>query len=661
MEIKILNLKINNFKGIKKLEVNFGQTTNIYGENATGKTTIFDAFTWLLFDKDSSNKKDFNIKTLDKNGQTIHGLEHSVEAQLEVDERPLNLRKVYTEKWVKQRGAAEKVFSGHETNYWINEVPVKKNEYQSKINSLIDENIFKLITSPSFFNQSLDWRDRRKTLLEIVGDVSDQDVIDSKKELSRLSTLLQDKTLEELRTMIAGQKKRSNGQLKSIPIRIDELGRSIPILDTDVDYKGLEQEKKDLQIIVNNLEKDLTDQRKIALDLMNNFKKKQANIASKRNELNRLETEIIKESYKKANELQRRKEHNEITLESHKSAIKNSEKSIKQNNELIDKINNKLAELRTEYSNIVKETFEAPDRDNFICPTCKQLLPDESIEKQIKTLEENFLADKMSRLENINRIGKAEAEKINDLKESIKKYEENISKYTEADELLRKDLLAIEEELKLEEAKAKQVNYESDERYQALKSEIKALEEEFENTDTSYEVDASDLINKKQNCSNKISEINKILNNKQVISDTKKRIAELEKEQMDIANKVLDLEGQEYLAEQFIRTKVDMLESRINDKFSQVNFKMFNEQINGALVECCDTLIKGVPFQDANNAAKINAGVDIINTLTAHYKITAPIFVDNREAVNKLIPTDSQVINLIVSDDKVLRVEAENE
>jgi len=101
-----------------------------------------------------------------------------------------------------------------------------------------------------------------------------------------------------------------------------------------------------------------------------------------------------------------------------------------------------------------------------------------------------------------------------------------------------------------------------------------------------------------------------------------------------------------------------MLESRINAKFSQVNFKMFNEQINGALVECCDTLIKGVPFQDANNAAKINAGMDIINTLTAHYNITAPIFVDNREAVNNLIDTDSQVINLIVSQDKILRVEA---
>ena len=121
---------------------------------------------------------------------------------------------------------------------------LRKNEYQSKINSLIDENIFKLITNPLFFNQNLSWQDRRKTLLEIVGDISDQDVIDSNKELSRLSVLLQDKTLEEFKAMIAGQKKRLNDALKQIPVRIDELSRNIPTLDAEVDYSGLEQERK---------------------------------------------------------------------------------------------------------------------------------------------------------------------------------------------------------------------------------------------------------------------------------------------------------------------------------------------------------------------------------------------------------------------------------
>ena len=54
MKIRISNLKLKNFKGIKDLEIDFNnENTNIYGKNATGKTTIFDAFKWLFFDKDS--------------------------------------------------------------------------------------------------------------------------------------------------------------------------------------------------------------------------------------------------------------------------------------------------------------------------------------------------------------------------------------------------------------------------------------------------------------------------------------------------------------------------------------------------------------------------------------------------------------------------------
>lgn len=662
MEIKLIKLKIDNFKGIKSLEVNFGQTTNIYGENATGKTTIFDAFTWLLFDKDSSNKKDFNIKTLGKDGEALHGLEHLVEGQLEVDGRLLSLRKVYTEKWVKQRGAADKVFSGHETNYWINEVPVKKSDYQDKINSLIDENIFKLITNPLFFNQNLSWQDRRKTLLEIVGDISDQDVINSNKELSRLAALLQDKTLEEFKAMIAGQKKRLNEQLRQIPVRIDELSRNIPTLDADVDYTGLEREKKDLQIIIGNLEKDLTDQRKIAMDMMNLFKKKQSIIAGKRNELSRLSSDIIRDSYKKVNDLKYKKSDIENQISRIKKQIKDIEVSISQDEELIEKTNKNLEELRAQYSKTVKEIFEAPDKNNFICPTCKQSLPEDDVNNKIAELEINFQTGIKSTLEHINQQGKKGAAKVKELQQAVDDNKEKSNYNKQKLDELTADLESVVSQIQQEEAQAGQVDYESNEQYQALKNEIKALEEKLESTDSNYEVDASDLINKKQNCNNRISEINKILNNKQVIADTQRRIAELESDQADIASRVLDLEGQEYLAEQFIRTKVDTLESRINAKFSQVSFKMFNEQINGALVECCDALVntngKLVPYNDSNSAGKFNAGIDIINTLTDHYNITAPIFCDNRESVNRLIPTDSQVINLIVSLDKTLRIEA---
>lgn len=117
------------------------------------------------------------------------------------------------------------------------------------------------------------------------------------------------------------------------------------------------------------------------------------------------------------------------------------------------------------------------------------------------------------------------------------------------------------------------------------------------------------------------------------------------------------------MTEEFVRTKVHLLEEKINSKFKYARFKLFKDQINGGLEETCETLYEGVPYSSGlNNAARINVGLDIINTLNDYYGITAPIFVDNSEAVTKLINTNSQILSLIVSEkDKQLRVEFQDE
>ena len=210
MEIKLLNLKLKNFKGIKDLEINFNcQNTNIYGANATGKTTIFDAFKWLFFDKDSSDRKDFNIKTLDSNNKPIHFLEHEVEAILVIDGVDMTFKKVFQEKWVKKRGQTEQEFSGHETNYWIDEVPVKKKDYEEKINSLIPESLFKLITDPSYFNNQLKWSERRELLINISGaNISDEEILDSKEEFSEIKGKLEGRSIDDYKKSCTGQNKR---------------------------------------------------------------------------------------------------------------------------------------------------------------------------------------------------------------------------------------------------------------------------------------------------------------------------------------------------------------------------------------------------------------------------------------------------------------------
>ena len=148
-----------------------------------------------------------------------------------------------------------------------------------------------------------------------------------------------------------------------------------------------------------------------------------------------------------------------------------------------------------------------------------------------------------------------------------------------------------------------------------------------------------------------------MLNNRDVAERTRARIEELKAEERQLAAQISVLEGHRYLIELFIKVKVNLLEDSINSRFRTVKFKLFDVQINGAVVECCETMINGVPWADANNAGRVNAGLDIINTLSGHYGVSAPIFIDFRESVNELIETNSQIINLVVSQDPKLRVE----
>lgn len=244
MEIRIYNLKLKNFKGIKDLEIVFdGKDTNIYGKNATGKTTVFDAFKWLFFDKDSNDKKDFNIKTLDENNNPIHYLEHEVEATLIIDGQDINFKKMFKEKWVKKRGQEQQEFSGHETSYWIDEVPIKKKDYEEKINSIIPESLFKLITDPLFFNNQMSWKERRELLMNISGStITDENILNSDEKFTTLKVNLEGRSIEDYSKVLAAKIKELNNDREKIPIRIDELTKTL-ITEHNINYEDLENEK----------------------------------------------------------------------------------------------------------------------------------------------------------------------------------------------------------------------------------------------------------------------------------------------------------------------------------------------------------------------------------------------------------------------------------
>lgn len=630
MKLVLKVLEMKNFKGIKEKKILFDRTeTKLYGANATGKTTVADAFMWLLFDKDSQDRKDFEIKPLAENNEPIHFLNTEVSAEFEFDGKTFILSKVYKEKWVKKRGQAEQEFSGHETTYSIDGVPCKKSEYNQYVNQIIKENTFKLLTNPFAF-ESMKWQEKRKILFEVCGNIEDHQV----KGYDKLQEVLAGKSIEDCKKSLAATKKKLKKDIEDIPPRIDELRRGI---DESLDKEGalLKIAKKEQAI------QDFEQQLEASEKAFEVVRDKQKLILS----LERTKEEVIREHnkqlYGEQGKLKDQYAQLKSTLNSKQIEQDRLVKIIeikKQDNVLLE---GQVNEHREEWQRIAEETF---DEHKAICPTCGQDLPADKVQELFVKYER----EKAVRQERVVNLA-------NSKKASIASNNNEIARCTELFEGIAQEVVIINKSLAdLEEKLAEPI-----EQTVCDTSEIDAQIDELKQAVASFnQLDTSKIKEEIKIAQKDIAIYNLTVTKAGNQEKTLERIKELEEQLKELQVSLADVEQQEILVEDFTKAKVDMLEENINSKFTTVKFKLFEEQINGGLVECCESLINGVPFSNANNAAKVAAGIDIINVLSNHYGFYAPIWLDNRESVTSIPDTYSQVINLIVSEkDKELRVE----
>lgn len=650
-QILLQSMTLKNFKGIKSFNLNIdGKNANVFGDNATGKTSLYDAFLWLLFSKDSSNRTDFSVKTHDRQGNEIHGLEHEVEAMLSVRGQPVKLRKQLTEKWTKKRGEADKAFTGHETAYWVDEVPTTKNEYTQRINQFIEEGIFKLLTNPFFFNQQLNWQERRKILLEISGDVSDINVIRSDAKLAKLEGILGGKSTDDYKKVIAERVKKLNQDIEKIPVRIDEL--TATLAGDDVDYSAAEASLRHFKDQLAAIEAELAS----AGNAANTFHKMQQKLFKLQTDIDgrkRVLDEQANFGFKRIIDEKSSLLNEKYRLEQEEKSFSSRLSSLTQN---IADIAKDMAALRERWHAENIKVFSSPDINHFVCPTCKRALPMEDIDQKILDLQANFDNTKADTLALINEHGKSlKAKKDSTESEATVTNEKLFELQAKRQEVIDR-LTEIEQELTASNQNT--ADYESDTQYLQLQADYQVLKAQMEKP---VEDTSTELLQQKRQVTDQIEQINWVLNNRQVAEKTRARIDDLKAEERQLAAQMSELEGHRYLIEQFIKTKVNLLEDSINSRFRTVKFKLFDVQINGAVVECCETLVNtngaSVPFTDVNHAGQINAGIDIISTLSAHYGVSCPIWVDNAEAVNELAEAPGQVIRLVVSQDKELRVE----
>jgi len=629
MNIKINSLILQNFKGVKELEINFkDKLTNIFGDNAVGKTTVFDAFCWLLWDKDSLNRSQFEIKTLDENGQAIPMIDHSVEAILNIDGVDTTFKKIYSEIWTKKRGQTQKEFNGHTTDYYINDVPIKKKEYQDRIASVISEEQFKLLSNVQHFNVNLDKKQRRDTLLSLIDDVNVDEIISSNEDFKKLE--LDKYKLEEIRAMNKATASKINKEIEELPVRIDELNNSIQELDFD----ALEFRKKSKVSSKDIIDKQLSDFSSIA----DNISLISKDITTLELEKNSILRQIEDDYNKKVQEKEQRQNNHDDEKLRIKRKIANIEEENRTLTKEIELFNKNLDDERANWIKLNEEKF---DGDTF-CPTCKQELPAEQIDK----IKEEFNINKSKRLEQIELQAKHLKDKIGLKEKAIEDNNKIIMELEfEFTELNREDIEIEDAEIKKAPVPGRVA--EIDAEIEAKKKELMSLNK----------ADNKDLLERKKAIESEIEEINKQLYYKDENIKIQAKIEQYKEQEKELAKEYEKTQEILNLCDEYTKVYTGLVSDKINDMFKLVKFKLFDVQVNGGINETCEATVDGVPYSDVNNAGKINAGLDIINVLSNKLDISTPIFIDNAESVNELIEVNAQVVRLVVSNDKKLRVE----
>lgn len=641
MGIILKSISLENFKGCKKAKYDFGVITKIFGANATGKTTMFDALTFLLFNKDSLGSEKFSIRPLDKDGNPIHNVEIKVSAVFDVDGGEMEFTKTQREKWVKKRGSETAELQGNENLYEIDGYPKTEKDYKSAISDLVGEDLFKMLTNPTYF-PSLKWKEQRDILMRFVSDVTDYELAKDKPEFEPLLAELQkapstdDIKAKYQKSLTEWKKKQAE-----IPVRIDEAEKQ----RVDIDLAELELEQNAVQELLNaNEEKqknaDLSseDYNKIHAELME-LKFAQSDFIRKANESNISKRQDITVNISGYEEQIR-------TANRRMSVITNDIIEMKSENE---KYNSEIARVREQWNTTKNSQF---DENEQICRTCGQLLPTDKISANRAEFEEwkkKDLAQITGRGNRLKALIDNNADKIKQFEAECERLSTDIEYWTQRKAELEQQLSKL----------PTSVDVSTDTEYLEIGRKIDEKLSELRKFDSAEDL-KRELRAEETELRNRMAGVKAKFAKAEANRQIDDRIAELRSEQREVAQKVADTEKMIYLLESFIRYKMDMISESINGKFELVNFILFRNQINGALAETCECEFNGVPYSSLNSAAKIQCGLDIIRSLQKLYGISCFVFIDNRESCTEIPKMDCQVISMYVSPaDKELRVEVE--
>lgn len=643
-DIRILRLALENFKGQRNfvLEPN-GQNCNVYGDNAAGKTTLYDGLTWLLFGKDSRGQANFEIKPLGSDGQVLdHQAITSVEAVLAVNDDEVVLRKCYYEKWSTKRGSAAETFDGHSSDYYIDGVPVKKYEFDRRVSELVDEDLFRTLTNVTYFCGSLDWRSRRSILFELGQVASDREIMADDPKFAPLEEALGKLTLDDYRKKLQADRKKYVGVRNDIPTRLDECQKII----NSIEGTNFDELLRERDVRAGKRDALSADLLKLENDTY---------LTTRRNDRDRLQNERTALDQKNA-EYRRSQEVSTPNIGRMEQDARSLEASLLR---LTDSRRGELAragEYDAEVARCRKQWIDINARkfDGADCPVCGRSLEGELLAEARARFEREKKVDQDGLVRDSSELKARAADcrrRADEIADEAVKVENQIAELT--------DQIAAARDFCAPKV-TDMPGYENSRR--KLDQEIAELDKLIESHASDGAAIKAEALAKIKALTDEISAIDGALAKQEVLGFTRERMERLRAEAAAAAEKLEALDRMVFLCEEFVRFKTKYIEDSVNNRFGLVRWKLFSEQVNGGLTECCEATVDGVPYGSLNSGMRINAGIDVIGAMSAHYGVRVPLVVDNAETVTALRPLDAQIIRLTVSErDKELRCEYEDQ
>lgn len=642
-------MTIDNFKGIKHLETNFGVRSFITGANGVGKSTIYDAYMWCLFGVNHFGKE-FGVQPLTAANEIVHKVEVHVTLNLEVDGKAFKVERIQREKWSVPRGQFNEIFTGNEQVRIINDTPYSVSEFSKKLCEICDTKNWLMLSSVDAF-MNIKVEERRRFLQQLAGGVSDEEIASDFPLV--YEALKNGKTIDELQRQNDMSRKTTDNLLQQIPARIDELEKMRVHADGNLVELKLSYEKQRAeydemltealnskpQSAPEGLAEELAAVTAKVSEIESNARAKSANYStSKSAELNTVTMSAMT--------MTRNIEYKSGVIAKYQSQL---QQKMEDHNRLVEKWNGIKAE---EFAGNVDNT----------CPVCGQPFPEDKLEEQKTIAKANFEEDKKKRLELCEIEGKSCSLRIEELKRYIEETENSMAEDKRKLELFEADKVRLQEELKKVPSVEELIheNLEYDElctKRDALRLRINEYSTGIANVLREYDVRVAGIRDKIRQIDVMLSDVTTKIAEIATNDRIDEKIAELESQKREYVQTIAACDKLAFQIRGFKKKKIFIVEGNVSSLFEIVRWKMFEPNItNDGEKEICQAVIDGIPYEQTNTATRINAGIDIINGITKALDTQVPLFVDNVESVTNLRNTPSQLITLAVTDGQELTI-----